>query len=312
MFIMGGNKKSRRDNNSSFILFLKGLLMGFCDIIPGVSGGTIALIVGIYERLIEGINNININFVVHYIRYLLNKDKKLLKKSKDEFFRIDFKFFIPLGIGLVFALGLGSIIIPSVLNNFPVYTFAFFTGLILASIRIVYHRRIKNPKKTDFTFFIIGVIIAAVIVFMNSLQTNHSLVMIFVSGAIAISAMILPGISGSFILLLLGQYEYMLNVIHNISSSLTEFFTFIAGILVGLFSFVRLVSFLFKKYHNRTVLFLIGLMVGSLVLPLKNIIFVNQLYPDVSFSFGAIELIVIHLFIFIGVIVVRTISKFEK
>jgi putative membrane protein len=136
--------------------------------------------------------------------------------------------------------------------------------------------------------------------------------MIFVSGAIAICAMILPGISGSFMLLLLGQYEYMLNVIHNITSSLTQFFTFILGIIVGLFSFVRLISFLFRKYHDRTVLFLIGLMSGSLVLPLKNIIFVNQIYPNINFSFGATELIIMTLSILIGVMVVRTISRFEK
>lgn len=251
--------------SDSFIIFLKGLFMGSADIIPGVSGGTIALITGIYERLVGGISRINFAF----LKPLIKGD---LSGFKDKFQEeIDYELFIPLLTGIAIAFLTISKIILILLNDYRAYTFSFFLGLIIASAYVVYKEKEGVTVKTAISL-VIGVIFGALfvgIVALDPSKVNHSLIVIFFSGAIAICAMILPGISGSFVLLILGQYEYMLNSLNKLIWS--DIIVFIAGASIGLLSFSKLLNYLLDHYKEITMSFLVGLMVGTLRLPLAEI-----------------------------------------
>ena len=231
----------------SFIIFLKGLCMGTADIIPGVSGGTIALITGIYERLVFGIKRINFN----------------LKKS------VDWEFFVPLVLGISCAFLALSRIIKLCLTDFTGLTYAFFFGLILASAGVIY-KKVGKLNSKDLLFLGVGFMFAFSFVGLKTLETEHTLLVIFFSGMMAICAMILPGISGAFILLFLNQYEYLLGALNNLV--LVEIFTFITGAFLGILAFSRILSYLLKNYETHTFSFLVGLMLGSLRLPLQKIL----------------------------------------
>lgn len=251
--------------SDSLVIFLKGLFMGSADIIPGVSGGTIALITGIYERLVGGISKISFSFVNPLIKGDFSGFKKAFREE------IDYEFFIPLlsGIGLAFLLLSKVILI--LLNNFRAYTFSFFLGLILASAYFVYKEKEGVTIKT-FISLVVGIVFGALFVGFVALdpsRANHSLIVIFFSGLIAICAMILPGISGSFVLLLLGQYEYMLGSLNKLV--LSDIIVFITGAAIGILSFSKLLNYLLDHYKTITMSFLVGLMVGTLRLPLTEI-----------------------------------------
>jgi putative membrane protein len=231
----------------SILLFFRGLLMGIADVIPGISGGTIALITGIYSKLVKSLSDIN---------------TKQLYKS------INFKFFIPLGVGILMSIYLFSSVIQSLLISYTGATYSFFIGLILASTIFLY-KKTRTFRFESFIFLIFGSLLAYVISGISSNLNNHSLPLIFFSGALAICAMILPGISGAFILLLLNQYEYLISVIHDLN--LVVIGTFSIGALIGLLSFSKILHYILRKYHNLTLSFLIGLMFGSLRLPLQKI-----------------------------------------
>jgi len=247
----------------TFLIFLRGLFMGTADIIPGVSGGTIALITGIYERLIHAISKIDFKFIL----YLFKGDFKSFKKNAMQ--EIDFELFIPLLAGISLAILTMSKVISYLLTSFPAPTFAFFFGLILASAIFVYGH-VDELSIKNILFAIIGFVFAIIFVGLNPIQANHSLPIIFLSGAVAICAMILPGISGAFILLLLNQYEYMINVLNNMQ--IVDIITFIAGALIGILSFSRLLDYLLKHHKSITMAFLVGLMVGTLRLPYEKIV----------------------------------------
>lgn len=249
-------------NIETFLIFLRGLFMGTADIIPGVSGGTIALITGIYERLIHAISRIDFKFIL----YLFEGDFKKFKQNAVQ--EIDFELFIPLLLGIGLAILTMSKVISFLLVNYPAVTFAFFSGLILASAIFVYnHVDELNIKNLAFVAF--GFIFAIIFVGLNPIQANHSLPIIFLSGSVAICAMILPGISGAFVLLLLNQYEYMINALNNLQFS--EIVTFCAGALVGILSFSRILDYLLTHHKSITMAFLVGLMIGTLRLPYEKI-----------------------------------------
>jgi len=290
----------------SFMIFLKGLLMGASDVVPGVSGGTIAFITGIYERLIRGVKDLNIIFAWFFVLYLFTKKKAHLKRSRDEFSRIDIVFFIPLGLGIVIAFGVGSRIIPYFLENHPVYLFAFFTGLILGSIKIVFGRA-KRIDALAVAAAIIGFFLGLTIVGIQSFSSNHSLPMLFFTGFIAISAMLLPGISGSFIVLILGQYEYMLHALRDFQ--VLAISAFMVGAVLGLVSFARLMSYLLKKYHSITILFLTGLMFGALRKPVEEIIYVNSLNPALGFVWSPFSIILCAVLGLIGLVLVLYLER---
>lgn len=239
-------------------IFIKGILMGSADIVPGISGGTIALITNIYERLVKGISNINFSFVKPFLK----KDFKEFKlKLFDE---IDFELFIPLilGIGLAFIFLSG--VIDYLLKVFPTYIYSFFLGLIIASVYVLYSKLEEiNIKLIIIT--IIGTALAYLFVGLNPIANNHSLIVIFFSGMIAVCAMILPGISGSLILILLGQYNYMLSALHNMN--IVEIIVFVIGAVIGILSFSKFLNYLLENYETVTMAFLIGIMIGTLRKP---------------------------------------------
>lgn len=250
------------DFREMIFIFLRGLFMGSADIVPGVSGGTIALITGIYERLIYAISRIRFSFL-----------KPLLKGNFPDFKaklieEIDFELFIPLILGIGIAFITLAKVISFLLDTQTAYTYSFFLGLILASAYILYTKLGKfNIRLLVLT--LIGIILSYIFVGLNPIASNHSLIVIFISGLIAICAMILPGISGSFLLLLLGQYQYMLNALN--SRNLIEIFVFVIGAAIGILGFSKLLNYLLERYESATMAFLIGIMVGTLRLPLNQI-----------------------------------------
>ena len=255
--------------------------MGSADIIPGVSGGTIALITGIYEHLIHAISKIRFRC----LKPLLKGNLKEFKvKFKEDF---DYKFFIPLLLGIGIAMLCLSKLITYCMDVYTAITFAFFLGLILASTYVLY-KQIAKIKLSHILFTIVGLIVAYIFVSLNPIATNHSLPVIFISGLIAICAMILPGISGSFLLLLLGQYEFMLNALHSLQ--IKEIIVFIIGAVIGILGFSKLLNYLLKHYKEVTMAFLIGVMLGTLKIPAINIVgtLSEGLLPIISVVIAAI------------------------
>jgi putative membrane protein len=243
------------------VIFLKGLFMGTADIIPGVSGGTIALITGIYERLVHAISSIDLRFISHFIKRDFDGVKKSIRN-------IDFQLFIPLLIGIGLAIILMSRVMDYFLQNFEAPTYAFFFGLILASAVLLY-RKVEGFSVIIMLLSITGFLAGFFFTGLATIQIGHSLPIIFVSGMIAICAMILPGISGAFILLLLNQYEYMLSVLKDFQ--FLEIFIFIIGALIGILAFSRVLDRVLRKYKSYTLAFLIGLMLGALRLLYENV-----------------------------------------
>jgi putative membrane protein len=237
------------------IIYIKGLLMGICDIIPGVSGGTMALITGIYERLVKAIGNIGPSPV----RYLVKKD---LDSAWSEFEKFDPVFLVVLVAGIGTSFLAMSRIILVLLNDYAVQTFSFFFGLIVASAVVLFLIIEEDSRDIRAALFLaVGAIVGFILAGLNPASLGHSLPVLFFSGMAALCAMILPGISGSYIMLVLGQYEYMLNVIKSLS--LIEIVAYAAGGLIGVLLFSRLLKYLLKTHHTAMIAFLTGLMLGS-------------------------------------------------
>ena len=269
--------------------------MGSADIVPGVSGGTIALITGIYGHLVESISKINFGFLKPLFKGDFGGFKdKLLEE-------IDFKFFIPLVLGIGVAFLTLAKVVTYCMDVHTALTFSFFFGLIIASAVILF-KKIKKITFKHVVFTIIGLILTYIFVSLNPIAANHSLPVIFVSGLIAICAMILPGISGSFLLLLLGQYEHMLNAIHQLN--FTELIVFIIGAVIGILGFSKILNFLLKNHEEVTMAFLIGVMLGSLKVPAVEI--VNSASLNIS---GILPCIVVAVIGFALIIILET--KFE-
>jgi len=249
--------KHKQTLYESFIIFLKGLLMGCADIVPGISGGTIALITGIYKRLIKAVN---------HAFDLVNKETfhALFTFRFKKFFKIistfDFLLFIPMLAGVFTAFLSLSNVIHHLMDQYTAFTYAFFFGLILDSAFLIFFRLDKFTLKS-FMLSVIGFVMGFIIVGLDGLQTNHSWYIVILSGAVAITAMILPGISGAFMLVLLGQYEFTINLIRTFDVWLL--FLFGIGEILGLLLFSRLLSYLMKKHEGLTFSFLIGLMLGT-------------------------------------------------
>lgn len=253
------------------IIYLKGVLMGICDMIPGVSGGTIAFITGIYTRLINAIKSFSPELIANFFNYLFKRGKNNLQDLKNDIKKLDLIFLIPLALGIGTAVILGSRIISFLLNNYFAYTMAFFIGLILASSRIIY-KNIRNHHLNNILFGIVGLLIGISLSSLIPTQVDPTLLYVFIGGFLAISAMFLPGISGAFLLLILGIYEFMLGVIKNITANISYFLVFMVGAILGAFSISRIISFLFKKDRCKTLYVLLGLVIGSLSIPIKRII----------------------------------------
>lgn len=232
-------------------LYVTGFIMGTADLIPGVSGGTIAFISGIYEELLLAIKTVTGTT----LRLLL----KL--RLREAYASIPFRFVLPLGLGLASALFSLAGVLTYLLENHPAFVWAFFFGLVGASTYIV-AQRVGRWTGVDVLGFVVATVFAYVLVGGDAIQLPHNTVITFVSGAIAICAMILPGISGSFILVLLGQYTYILSSVTSFDFVTLGVFTL--GTVVGISFFSRFLSWLFARHHDLSVAVLSGFMLGSL------------------------------------------------
>ena len=232
-------------------LFLTGFGMGSADLVPGVSGGTIAFIFGIYEQLINSIKTVTGETLKLALQF----------KIKQAIQSIPFTFLIPLFAGIAVAILSLSKLLEHLLTNQPVYVWSFFFGLVIVSIYLV-SQKITNWQPRSIIALIFSSIVAYIIVGAVPQETPANPIFFLLSGAIAISAMILPGISGSFLLVIMGKYQQILTAVNQ--RDIVTLGIFMIGIVVGISLFSRLLSWLFKNYHNMTIAILTGFMIGSL------------------------------------------------
>ena len=246
---------------SEYILTaVKGACMGAADVIPGVSGGTIAFIMGIYDKFVASLAAINAEAV------------KLFFTGKfKEFWRhINGGFLLSLVVGIGVSVISLATVMQTLLSDFPIQTWAFFFGLIVAS-SIFILRGISGWGLREILFLIGGILLGVTICTLSPTQTPDALWFIFLSGAIAICAMILPGISGSFILLILGKYQYILSAVsdlvagQNVVGNLLIIGAFAIGAVVGILSFSKFLHWLLSRWHKQTLIILAGFIIGSLV-----------------------------------------------
>lgn len=248
------------------VLSLKGIAMGAADVVPGVSGGTIAFISGIYEELIESIKSLDLQALKLLFTLKL---KQFWKKINGNFL-----FAVLLGIGIsIFSL---AKLMTYFLEVHPIPTWSFFFGLIIASSVLV-AKEIKKWNVATVISMIVGAVIAYVITVISPASTPDTWWFIMLSGAIAICAMILPGISGSFILLLMGKYAFIMAAVSQLRIDILALF--LTGALIGIIGFSHILSWLLKNFHTATVSLLTGFMIGSLnkVWPWKETL---QTYVD--------------------------------
>lgn len=233
------------------VLFLKGMAMGAADVVPGVSGGTIAFITGIYDSLLGAIANINIESL------------KILKKDGLKAFwnRINGSFLLVLFSGIATSIFTLAKVFQYFVHHFPVQLWSFFFGLILASIPMLF-KEVKKWDSVNILSLVFGTAISFYITIASPAQGSESLLYIFLCGAIAICAMILPGISGSFILLLLGAYHHVLGAVS--AFDLKIILVFMLGAGVGIISFSNLIKYLLAKHYGIAMAVLTGFLIGSL------------------------------------------------
>ena len=257
------------------IITLKGLAMGAADVVPGVSGGTIAFISGIYQELIDSINNVNVSAL------------KTLKKDglKAAWEQVNGSFLLALLTGIGISILTFSKIITHLLETQPILVWSFFFGLIIASITLIW-KEITSWKLVDILFLLIGITVSYYITIARPVSSPDSYWYLFLSGFIAIIAMILPGISGAFILLLMGSYETVIGTINTFREGLTtanseilisallKLGVFAVGAIIGLKSFSKILHWMFEHHKNTTLTLLVGFMIGSLnkVWPWKEVL----------------------------------------
>ncbi|HKK39501.1 MAG TPA: DUF368 domain-containing protein [Cryomorphaceae bacterium] len=240
-------------------LILKGMGMGAADVVPGVSGGTIAFITGIYEELIDTINRVNLITL-----------QILFKQGIKPFWRaVNGNFLVGLLAGIFISIVTLAKLITYLLETHPIAIWSFFFGLVFASIPLV-AKAVKNWSGSRYFGFAAGAIIAYLITDLPPVEDPGASWYLFISGMIAICAMILPGISGSFILLLLGSYSTVLQAVND--RDILSIGIFGGGCIVGILAFSRFLKWMFSRYHDVTIAILSGFLLGSLnkIWPWKN------------------------------------------
>lgn len=239
------------------ILFIKGTLMGAADLIPGVSGGTVAFITGIYERLLLAISSFNNRKFFGNLLQL---------KFKDALGPVHLRFIIPVLSGILITIFSLAKLMHYLISSHPIPTWGLFFGLIAASV-IVVGRDLKNPFSFKSLFWIlIGTIFGYMAVSIIPVSTPSNYWFIFLCGVIGITAMILPGLSGSFLLLILGKYEYITGAVKDPFNlpNLTLLVVFACGTATGLLGFSKFLSYLLSRFRGETMAFLTGLLIGTL------------------------------------------------
>jgi putative membrane protein len=248
---MEESKNKKRSLLDYFWISARGFAMGAADVVPGVSGGTMAFILGIYDELLDAIHAVDMNFIRRILTF----------KWKEAFAEFPWKFLLALALGLGTAVLTLANALHWALENKPVYIWAFFFGLIVASI-ITVRKRVGSWSMVNILAAAAATVGAYILVGLTPSETPHTPILLFLSGAVAICAMILPGISGAFILVLLGKYTYVLGAVKNL-----DFLTIAlvgAGAVMGLLAFVRLLRWMLSKNHDLVVSILMGFMLGSL------------------------------------------------
>lgn len=301
-----------RNLKDYILLSLKGIAMGAADVVPGVSGGTIAFITGIYEELLETINSVNFSAL-----------KKLKSEGLKGFWKhINGNFLIALFLGIGISIVSLAKLITYLLEHHDILLWSFFFGLIISSIYLV-GKTVKKWDLTKVVGLLVGTGIAFYITILPPMENPNALWFVFLSGAIAICAMILPGISGSFILLLLGSYEMVLGAIKDVKLSIIAIFAL--GCITGLLSFSKLLNWMFKKYHDLTIAILTGFLVGSLnkIWPWKETISTRtnshgEVIPFIqenispSNYIGDNQLLLAVLMMVVGLILILGLEKFAR
>ena len=243
------------------VISLKGIAMGAADAVPGVSGGTIAFISGIYEELIKTISGVNLSLF-----------KTLKKEGFSAFWtQLNGNFIVALLSGIIISYVSFMRLAKYLIENHPILIWSFFFELIVASIFFV-GKQINKWNAGVVVSIILGALAAYYITTLPTMADNNSSLFLFFAGALAICAMILPGISGSFILVILGAYKTLSDALHDFDVKKIAIFTF--GAIVGLLSFSHILKWLFKHYHNITLALLTGFIFGSLnkIWPWKEVV----------------------------------------
>lgn len=264
------------------VVYLKGVAMGSADAVPGVSGGTIALITGIYARLVGAVADLDprafLALVGPVARAPVDADAR--ERVRDELVRMDVPFLVVLACGLLTAVVTVANAVQYALDSSPVPTYAFFFGLVLASVLVLAGEvRLGTPRRALAGVCGFALAFVASGPAQRSLPTNPAVT--FLVGALAICAMVLPGISGSLILLTLGEYDRVTGAVHAASAAAvggdlgaaaapaTTLVVFACGALVGLLTFARVVAWAFEHYRAATITFLVALMIGALRAPAR-------------------------------------------
>ena len=278
--------------------------MGVAEIIPGVSGGTLAFITGIYKELIDSIKSVNLDSLKLLFRF----------QFKNFWYQINGNFLSTLLIGMIVSILILSRFIAFLLDSHHFKIWGFFFGLILCSAFIIF-KSINKLTPISYLLLSLGLVLSGYISLVAPSSTPNTNIFIFLSGAIAISAMILPGISGSFILVFLSKYEFILNSLNSFETNVL--LIFLAGCITGLVTFSRLLSYLFKNYYDNVVSMLVGFLFGSLIKiwPFYEIIELNQdnepLYtnPVLPNTYQTLETYYFITFAIVGILSIWFIEK---
>ncbi|MDA3898880.1 MAG: DUF368 domain-containing protein [Spirochaetes bacterium] len=329
--------------------FIKGGIIGLANLIPGVSGGTMALILGIYERMINSLNSISLNLFISFIR-LFSFKKSARADFLEELKKIDFYFLLAIFVGAGFTIFIFASVIVFLLREYHHPTYGYFFGLILPSLYVPFRMINKRGLAVFLAIFCAASFVIASDCLVsdeemiqkeelkyelqlekqNALTENESVIsfsiseiaLLFAAGAISVSAMILPGVSGSFVLLLMGQYFIVLKAVSDFNIVYLTVFFF--GMVFGLLAFTKLLHLLLLRCHDVTMGALTGLVAGSLwiIWPFKRSYIVGKVgvegYPEQIYlsnmfpqDFGMVEISVI-ITVILGIATVALMMLIEK
>lgn len=246
------NADSGRSPRELPAIYLKGMAMGAADTVPGVSGGTIALVLGVYERLVDALRSLT---RPQLLRALLARKWREVARTGD------LAFLGTLAAGILTSVFTLANLLGALLADYPVFVFSFFFGLVAASV-VPVATRIGRFNSGLLVAFVVGAAGTFLLLGLSPAQTPDAPWFVFISGALAISALLLPGVSGAFLLVMLGKYEYALTAVSNLD--ILALLPLVLGIGFGLLTFAQVLGWLFRRYRNATLAVLSGVLLGSL------------------------------------------------
>jgi len=276
--------------------------MGIADAIPGVSGGTIALLLGIYEELIHTISSLNFDQIL-YLRK--NGFKSFWSKINGGFL---FSLLLGIGVSLISFVKISAIL----LDKYPLFVWSFFLGLIIATVYVIY-KLIEKLNFRNILFVLISIMATLLLSSFSTVEINNiGLLYILFCGIIASSAMILPGISGSLILVILGVYTFLINALNNLE--ILIIITFILGAIIGLLGFSRVLKYLFNNYRNITYSIMLGLVIGSIPKILKITLFLiaEPWKKDLTVKINNIDIVISIILMLCGFSLILILDKKTK